>query len=543
MGFKFENIFEGAVTQVKTRWKQLLLSSIIVGLIVFVIAFVISFVSAFSFLISLAGFEASSVALAIIFGLIALVVTIFGGIPLMYISAVSNFIIAESAFEDGLSVKEAFKKTITKSNVMFYFTRVGLPLFGMGVLTFVIFIVLLVVNEILAIIVFLLALIGLIVYSIYLTSGILIPLYYQFDIKQARSQIFSEYSRKTIMSVYLIQFALELLLGIVSGIISIIPILGFIIQLILVSVCGGAIVQAMIINVRQQMGALPQAPKANSRATIKSDDLTVVIDAYGAQIVSAKTDQTEYMWQADPEFWGRSAPVLFPFVGKLKDDRYQAGGEIIEMNQHGFLRDRMFTIVKQDANSVTFEYTSTLADFNVYPVDFTVQISYQVVGFKVTTNYKVINNSSYEMPYQIGAHPAFNIDDLNQLQVVFPKQTVTQHYFANGLQTNTEQTELSTVDLSADLINKNIPCYSDFTDNQMILKQAGNDYLKFEFDSMRYLAIWSPEYKNAKFICIEPWNGICSRQDQEGYLLENKDGMNYLAANSSEVCSYSFEIC
>ncbi len=84
---------------------------------------------------------------------------------------------------------------------------------------------------------------------------------------------------------------------------------------------------------------------------------------------------------------------------------------------------------------------------------------------------------------------------------------------------------------------------SNFEQKYLTLVENGNDYLKFDFTQMEYLAIWSPEFKNAKFICIEPWNGICSRADQPDYLLANKDGMQVLAPNSSATCGYSFEVC
>ena len=31
-------------------------------------------------------------------------------------------------------------------------------------------------------------------------------------------------------------------------------------------------------------------------------------------------DGREYLWQADPTFWGKHAPVLFPIVGSLRGD-------------------------------------------------------------------------------------------------------------------------------------------------------------------------------------------------------------------------------
>lgn len=52
---------------------------------------------------------------------------------------------------------------------------------------------------------------------------------------------------------------------------------------------------------------------------IENDFLKVTIDDHGAELVSIydKEKDREVIWQGDPKFWGRHAPVLFPNVGKL----------------------------------------------------------------------------------------------------------------------------------------------------------------------------------------------------------------------------------
>lgn len=57
------------------------------------------------------------------------------------------------------------------------------------------------------------------------------------------------------------------------------------------------------------------------------------------------------MWDADPAFWGRTAPVLFPIVGALKDNSYRYEGQTYLMGQHGFARDMDFTLTDQTEDS------------------------------------------------------------------------------------------------------------------------------------------------------------------------------------------------
>ena len=52
--------------------------------------------------------------------------------------------------------------------------------------------------------------------------------------------------------------------------------------------------------------------------------LKITINQRGAELSSifSKENGTEYLWNADEKYWKRSAPVLFPIVGSLKDGKY-----------------------------------------------------------------------------------------------------------------------------------------------------------------------------------------------------------------------------
>ena len=58
------------------------------------------------------------------------------------------------------------------------------------------------------------------------------------------------------------------------------------------------------------------------RYVLENDILRVEVSSNGAELKSVKSKATgqEYMWQADPKYWGRTSPILFPFVGRLKND-------------------------------------------------------------------------------------------------------------------------------------------------------------------------------------------------------------------------------
>jgi galactose mutarotase-like enzyme len=78
------------------------------------------------------------------------------------------------------------------------------------------------------------------------------------------------------------------------------------------------------------------------RHELDNGRLSAVIKADGAELCSLRdADGVELLWQAGP-VWPRHAPVLFPIVGRLKDDRLLHDGASHRMTQHGFARDRRF---------------------------------------------------------------------------------------------------------------------------------------------------------------------------------------------------------
>ena len=90
--------------------------------------------------------------------------------------------------------------------------------------------------------------------------------------------------------------------------------------------------------------------------TLENEKLKAVIKKAGAELVSLVKKETgvEYMWNADPAYWGRTAPILFPFVGKLKGLSYEFEGVTYAMGQHGFARDCEFEVESSTESEAWF---------------------------------------------------------------------------------------------------------------------------------------------------------------------------------------------
>ena len=74
---------------------------------------------------------------------------------------------------------------------------------------------------------------------------------------------------------------------------------------------------------------------------IKNEHIKVKIKSFGAELNSLQKidEDLEYIWQGDSKYWNRHSPILFPIVGRLKNDSYFYKNQKYNMSQHGFARD------------------------------------------------------------------------------------------------------------------------------------------------------------------------------------------------------------
>lgn len=278
---------------------------------------------------------------------------------------------------------------------------------------------------------------------------------------------------------------------------------------------------------------------------LKNDFLTVKINEAGAELSSVKSaDGIEYMWQADPKFWGRHAPVLFPIVGRLKDDQYTVAGQAYPMGQHGFARDHDFRLVAETATSATLELTDSSETRAIYPFAFRLRLHYTLTGQELTVGYEVHNPANHDLLFSIGGHPAFNVPLASSTgRLTDYRLTVTpgQQYQHIPLQAPYNDVANATeLDLSQPL-----PLTRDFfKDDAVILgldRQTTTLKLSSDLDDhgvamtiedAPYVGMWSPYPAEAPFVCLEPWWGIADNVDHDGQL-SHKMGINQLAANQT----------
>ena len=141
---------------------------------------------------------------------------------------------------------------------------------------------------------------------------------------------------------------------------------------------------------------------------LKNDKLEVHLHPKGAEIhkIIGLEDNMNYMWKRDKAYWANSAPILFPIVGKVKNDTYYVDGKEYHLTQHGFARHNEFEVEMQNDHEVIF----TLDDekfHDVYPYKFKLYVHYVLNENQLECHIKVVNKDQQMIYFGVGGHPAF----------------------------------------------------------------------------------------------------------------------------------------
>lgn len=270
---------------------------------------------------------------------------------------------------------------------------------------------------------------------------------------------------------------------------------------------------------------------------ISNDLLSVEAKLLGAELNSIRNivSDREYLWSADPEVWPRKAPVLFPIVGGLKDNKYLYEDDPYTLSRHGFARDSEFEVSKWNPGEMEFALRSSLKTYPGYPFDFDFRVGYRLDGTRLTQSFKVKNTGEESMPFSVGAHPAFQCEPIEEYFLEFeeeeknPSDTIDEQ----GLRTGEERAFFAgkQIQLDAQIFDRDALIFKDLRSKHVALKhQSGSTVLRMSLEGFPYLGIWAKP--GADFVCIEPWVGVADANDHN-QKVEEKEGIIWLQPEES----------
>jgi len=291
--------------------------------------------------------------------------------------------------------------------------------------------------------------------------------------------------------------------------------------------------------------------------TIKNDKIQLSVKQIGAEICSIKSMLTgkEYIWDANPDFWANSSPILFPIVGALKDGKYKFKGKEYALPQHGFMRfNKEVELIDEDADSLSFQLDDNEETLKVFPFEFSLNISYSLDGNKVCMKHQVINPGNKDLFFSVGTHPAFKcpINDGEKYEdyyLEFEKEEFAQSFGIENALIGKITKEVfdkdsngqkCLINLHSQLFNDGALVFKDLKSTTIRLKsRKSKQSVSVHYKGWPFMGIWAKP--NAPFVCIEPWLGIADGVDSDQNF-ETKEGIIKLAPEDWFEAEYFIEI-
>lgn len=285
--------------------------------------------------------------------------------------------------------------------------------------------------------------------------------------------------------------------------------------------------------------------------TLQNGRLRAEIDTLGAQLTSVQdVHGTEYIWQADPAVWGRHAPNLFPFIGRLKDGQYTLGGETYAISAHGFARDSEFTVAEQSDTSVSFRLTDSEATRKVYPFPFVLTITYALEDNRLLKACTVENPSARELFYEFGGHDGYRAplepgEAMADYSIRLQGAETLEPYGMDptGLLTPKEASfplEEGRIALTPSVYHLDTVIVDNLPQRRAsLVDKAGRERVRVDFPDFPYLGLWTPDKPfDTGFVCIEPWSSLPDAHFV-GRGLEDKEGVRRLSPGGQETLRYT----
>lgn len=285
---------------------------------------------------------------------------------------------------------------------------------------------------------------------------------------------------------------------------------------------------------------------------ISNNKLEVKIGSLGAELISLKDAENnkEYMWQKNPEFWNKCSPVLFPFIGALKDNQYFYENEKYSFpNKHGFAREREFKLISHNESSAEFLLSYDEKTLELYPFKFNFYMKYTLKERVLGIEYRVENLENKKMYFSLGNHPAFNTPtdentSFTDYYIEFEKSETGEGYILENSLFKPENKKIyfkeNILNLDEELFVNDIVIFTNVNSQKVYLKNKKTDFcLGFTYKGFKHIGFWKKP--NAPYVCFEAWNGLPDYITHLGNL-ENKTDIEVLDEKSVYTKNIEIEI-
>ncbi len=275
--------------------------------------------------------------------------------------------------------------------------------------------------------------------------------------------------------------------------------------------------------------------------TIDNGILKVEISTLGAEIISVKKDGKERIWQGGDGFWSGHAPILFPYCGRLVDGYYTIGDKKIENALiHGYVKRNEFEVVSSEKTSTALLLKSNEETKKTYPFDVDFRVLFKLNKDVLEVYFMIENNESSDVYYSVGCHEAFSLDgEFTDYAIEFTgdENAIECMGLVNNFSSNVKYTlplqNNNVLPLKYELFDEDEKDYGNgvYSRGSVLIENAkskrvnllykGEQKLSLYYNDFKNLVLWTEP--NAKFIAIEPWNGLPDDYDTNHKFEEKRD--------------------
>jgi galactose mutarotase-like enzyme len=277
--------------------------------------------------------------------------------------------------------------------------------------------------------------------------------------------------------------------------------------------------------------------------SLTNENNELIFSEKGAELISWKFDKTELIWQAEPDIWPRHSPILFPFVGQLKNSCFIHHGKKFEMPRHGFARDMKWSLKKKDEKQICFELSSNEITLKMYPYEFSVFSSYELLNDQLHHKLEIKNKSKETLFFGIGAHPAFNLSGEEGEYVLLcgEKEFYGCNELTNGLVSANQKNLRNKIEINEKTFERDALVFLNQPIKSLqLFRKKPSLIIEVSGDKIPFWGIWSAQGCR-KFVCLEPWwsHADFMETDEE---LRLKKQLRALLPEKAESFSYQIKI-
>ena len=262
------------------------------------------------------------------------------------------------------------------------------------------------------------------------------------------------------------------------------------------------------------------------------------IALFGAELCAWRSGGVDLLWEIDPRFWDRTAPVLFPIVGATRDGCVRVEGASYALSLHGFAWEKEFAVGERREDFARLQLEADEETRALYPFEFRFGVEFRLTPGALENVLIVENKGAKPLPYACGLHPAFRwplAGSKAQHRLVFdaPENPDLPVIVPGGL-IGAERKRVPLADrllpLAPELFAKDAMVFLNTNSRRVAFDNGEGARIVCDFPDFPHIGFWTRP--GAPYLCLEPWTGHADPEAFRGELAE-KPSMRLLAPGES----------